>query len=184
MGLENLLHAGRMLGDIPDLRIAIAGSGGGLDLDALRDRLSLRDRVDLLGRLSEEDLARWYVAADLVVLPTVAYEGFGLVTAEALASGTPVVGTPVGATPELLGPLESSLVSRGSQPAALADAIRTGLRLATPAFRTRCREYAVERFSWETVMPSWERVLEDAAALRRVPNGALSTAHARFTSDS
>ncbi|MGH7540900.1 MAG: glycosyltransferase, partial [Gemmatimonadota bacterium] len=95
-------------------------------------------------------------------LPTVAYEGFGLATAEALASGTPVVGTRVGATPELLEPLDASLLARGTDPAALAEAIRDGLRLATPTFRARCRDYAVRHLSWGSILPRWERVLAEA----------------------
>ena len=93
----------------------------------------------MVGRVSDEELQEWHRAADLFVLPTVAYEGFGLVTAEALASGTPVVGTPVGATPELLVPLDARLVSRGTDAPALAEAMRTGLALATPELRERCR---------------------------------------------
>ena len=76
----------------------------------------------------------WYRAADLVVVPSLAHEGFGLVTAEALASGTPVVGSPVGATPELLEPIEPRLVATGTSAAALGDAIRNGLGLATAIF--------------------------------------------------
>lgn len=167
MGLENLLEAVGLLEDVPDLRVVIAGSGRGLDLVQLRARLGLEATVDLLGRVSEEDLLLWYRAADLFVLPTVAYEGFGLATAEALASGTPVVGTEVGATPELLEPLDPRLVARGTDPRTLAAAIRSGLELATPALRERCRAYAEARLSPHAVLPKWERVLEDAASGRR-----------------
>ena len=162
MGLENLIAAAGLLDDIPGLRVAVAGGGHGLELSALRDRLGLEDRIDLLGRVSDDELALWHRAADLFVLPTVAYEGFGLATAEALASGTPVVGTRVGATPELLEPLDPRLLARATDPKNLAEAIRTGLRLATPEFRARCRDYALARLSWETVLPGWERVLEEA----------------------
>ena len=169
MGLENLLTAAERLYDVPGLRIVVAGSGGrGSELSALRDRLGLEERVDLIGRVSDGDLALWYRAADLFVLPTVAYEGFGLATAEALASGTPVVGTRVGATPELLEPLDPRLLARGTGPEELAEAIRTGLRLATPEFRARCRDYALARLSWETVLPEWERVLEEAVRRHRL----------------
>jgi glycosyltransferase involved in cell wall biosynthesis len=164
MGLENLLVAAELLNDVDDLRVAVAGGGRGIELSGLRDRLGLAGRVDLIGRISDEDLARWHRAADLFVLPTLAYEGFGLATAEALASGTPVVGTPVGATPELLEPLEPRLIARGAEPADLADAIRDGLELATPAFRARCRDYARARLSWDAVLPAWGRVLEDAVS--------------------
>jgi glycosyltransferase involved in cell wall biosynthesis len=164
MGLENLLEGAALLADVEDLRIAVAGTGSLLArLRELRERLGLEQRVELLGRVSDDELPMWHRAADLFALPTVAYEGFGLVTAEALASGTPVIGTPVGATPELLEPLDRRLVARSSEPPALADAIRTGLRLGTPSFRARCREYAVARFAWSSVLPAWERALEDSA---------------------
>jgi glycosyltransferase involved in cell wall biosynthesis len=160
MGLENLLEAVALLDDVEGLRVAIAGSGG-LTLGNRADRLGLRNRVELLGRVSDDDLPLWHKAADLFVLPTVAYEGFGLVTAEALSSGTPVVGTPVGATPELLKPLDARLLAGGIDPAALATAIRTGLRIAEPALRARCRDYAVAHFAWDAVISDWSRVLAD-----------------------
>ena len=114
--------------------------------------------------MSDGELALWHRAADVFVLPTVAYEGFGLVTAEALASGTPVVGTRVGATPELL---DADLLARGTDSTALAEAIRYGLGVATPAFRARCREYAESRLAWKTVLPEWERVLQEARRPKR-----------------
>ena len=166
MGLENLLEATALLDDVPDLRVVVAGSGSRFELENVRDRLGLAGRVDLVGRIPDEELARWYRAADLFVLPTIAYEGFGLATAEALASGTPVVGTPVGATPELLEPLDPELIARGVEPPDLAEAIRAGLVRATPALRARCREHALARLSWIAVLPLWERVLEDAASAR------------------
>jgi glycosyltransferase involved in cell wall biosynthesis len=94
------------------------------------------------------------------VLPTVAYEGFGMVTVEALASGTPVVGTPVGATPELLEPLDPRLVARGSDPDSLAVAIRDALTFIDDDFRARCRKYALARFDWDQVTGAWEEALE------------------------
>jgi glycosyltransferase involved in cell wall biosynthesis len=175
MGLENLLEAAALLGDVECLRLAIAGTGSlGRRLRDLRDRLGLDERVELLGRVSDDELRLWHKSADLFVLPTVAYEGFGLVTAEALASGTPVVGTPVGATPELLEPLDPRLLARGTDAAALADSIRTGLHNATPAFRGRCRDYAVGRFAWDAVLSDWEHALDDAVRGRRPDRGPLA----------
>ena len=129
----------------------------------LSGELGLDDRARFVGRVEESELRDWYRAADLVVLPTVAYEGFGMVTAEALATGTPVVGTPVGATPELLEPLDPRLVAVGSDPTALADAIRQALSFADDRFRERCRAYAVARFDWDSVIVEWEDALSDAA---------------------
>jgi len=71
------------------------------------------------GRVPEEELADWYRCADLAVMPTRALEGFGLATIEAMACGVPVVGTDIGATPELLARLDPALVAQGCRPETL-----------------------------------------------------------------
>jgi glycosyltransferase involved in cell wall biosynthesis len=165
MGVSELLAATALLKDLEDLHLIVAGSG---ELEGeLHKRcreLGIVSHVRILGRVSDDDLRLWYRAADLFVLPSQAHEGFGLVTAEALASGTPVVGTPVGATPDLLTPLEPRLVANGTDANALAEVIRAGLELANPALRSRCRTYAEERLSWRAAMPKWEAVLRAATS--------------------
>ncbi|MGZ8698056.1 MAG: glycosyltransferase family 4 protein [Gaiellaceae bacterium] len=166
MGLEQLLHATARLVSEHDVQLALAGRGVlEARLRRLAEELAIDHRVRFLGGISEESLRDWYRAADLMVLPTVAYEGFGLVTAEALASGTPVVGTPVGATPELLLPLDSRLLATSAEPDALAAAIAGALQLVNPDFRRRCREYACAQLSWNAAMVEWEAALEEGANL-------------------
>jgi glycosyltransferase involved in cell wall biosynthesis len=168
MGLDRLLRAVSLLAERGPIELALIG-GGSLEgeLRRLAASLGLEERVRFAGRVPDEQLREWYRAADLFVLPTVAYEGFGMVTAEALATGTPVVGTPVGATPELLEALDPRLVSRGTEPGDLADAVAAALAVAGPGFRRRCREYAVERFSWDSAIPAWEAAFAEAAAAPR-----------------
>jgi glycosyltransferase involved in cell wall biosynthesis len=164
MGIEQLLHAIQIAGT-DDVVLAVVG--GGLLTDKLRrlsSQLGLDSRVRFPGYVSDDELLDWYRAADLFVLPTVAYEGFGMVTVEALACGTPVLGTPVGATPELLGPLDPRLVAQSSDSGSLATAIRAILDFTDDAFRTRCRDYAVKRFDWDVVIRGWEDALREAAA--------------------
>ena len=86
---------------------------------------------------------------------------------EALACGTPVVGTPVGATPELLTPLDPRLVAPEAGEEALARTIDDALAFADAEFRALCRRYALERFSWEPVVDQWEALLEEAARTSR-----------------
>jgi glycosyltransferase involved in cell wall biosynthesis len=139
----------------PDARVAIAG-GGPLEAD-VRARirgLGLQDRVRLLGWVSDAELVGWYRAADLAVLPTQELEGFGLATAEAMACGTPVVGTPAGATPEVLRRLDAALVTRDPSPGAIADAVLALLadpgRLAGLAARARAAVHP--ELGWGTVV--------------------------------
>jgi glycosyltransferase involved in cell wall biosynthesis len=129
MGLDTLVRAmARLRADHPDI-LALIGGEGPLrgELEALIQHHHLKDHVRLVGFIPEADLPRYYQAADLAVLPTAELEGFGLMTIEALACGTPVVGTPVGATPELLRPIDPALVTRDASAEALADTLRTVL---------------------------------------------------------
>ena len=131
MGIDRLLRALPLLGR-DDVTLVIAGTGSlAGDLPRLAAELGLAERV-LVGPVSDDSrLVDWYRAADLFVLPTTAYEGFGMATVEALASGTPVVGTAIGATPELLAPLDPRLVAPTADPDALAAAIGEALDFAT-----------------------------------------------------
>jgi glycosyltransferase involved in cell wall biosynthesis len=164
MGLENLLAAVGLLRRALPVTLAVAGTGSlaGVLRARVKD-LRLEQTVRLLGRVSESELRAWYRAADLFVLPTVAYEGFGLATVEALACGTPVVGTPVGATPEILAPLDPDLVAASVEPSDLAAAIERALGKRDNGLRERCRAYACARFAWTSVLPGWEGALADLA---------------------
>jgi len=106
MGIVQLVEAmPAILERFPAAELALHGSGHLEDeIQGEIDRMGLGDRVRLLGAISDDELVRWYRSADLGILPTQELEGFGLTTVEALACGTPVVGTPAGATPEVLGP--------------------------------------------------------------------------------
>jgi glycosyltransferase involved in cell wall biosynthesis len=91
------------------------------------------------------------------------------VTVEALASGTPVVGTSSGATPELLGPLDERLLAAASDSSSLAVAIEEALGFVDENFRVRCRRYAKDLFDWDRVIPGWEHALETAGSGQNPP---------------
>ena len=100
MGLDRLIAAmPAVVAEHPDVLLLIGGQGPERQrLGQLIESLKLQGHIRLVGFIPDEQLAASYQASDLFVLPTIALEGFGLVTVEALASGTPVIGTPVGAT--------------------------------------------------------------------------------------
>lgn len=150
MGVVHLVRAwSRVVAAVPSAQLVIGGEG----LEAQRIRSEIRKNkleasVRLVGFIPVNDLADYYAAADLYVLPTIAFEGYGLTVLEALASGTPVVGTPAGAIPELLEPFDPSLLAREVSESALADAIIAYFRRPDcAALRSRARAYA-ERFPW------------------------------------
>lgn len=157
MGLETFVRAVAMLrADDPSILVLIGGEGPLRDgLERLIQEQHLKDHVRMLGFVPEQDLPKYYQAADLVVLPTAELEGFGLVTIEALACGTPVVGTPVGATPEILNQVDPALLARETNAGALADALRAaiGRFRANPGERAALAAKGVEivraRYTWD-----------------------------------
>jgi glycosyltransferase involved in cell wall biosynthesis len=163
MGVDILIEA---LALIEDERVVLAVAGSGSSHEALVRRvegLGLRHRIRLLGRVSDDDLRSLYAAADLFVLPTVAYEGFGMSTVEALAAGTPTLGTAVGATPEIVGELGTEFISQTADAETLAAAIRRVLPLLGPEVRARARLLAEGHFRWDTTIPGWENALATVA---------------------
>ena len=168
MGLDTLLRALAVVRARYEVTCVVGGSGSLRPaLERLAADLGLGAAARFAGHIAEEALPAHYQAADLFVLPTRVLEGFGLVTVEALACGTPVVATPVGATPEILAPLEPRLLAADNSPAALAQAVAGALPLgADPSFRRRCREHAEQGYAWERHILALERALDSGSAAR------------------
>ena len=155
MGLEMLLDALSELGQVGQHCLLVIGGEGPLRarLEAGIRQRQLEQIVRLVGFIPEEQLVAYYQAADLVLMPTAQLEGFGLVTVEALACGTPVVGTPVGAIPEVLGQIDPILISSGTDSCSFADALgRVLSRIKEPVERERLsrkgRSLVERRYSW------------------------------------
>jgi glycosyltransferase involved in cell wall biosynthesis len=156
--LELLRAMPTIVRSLPRARLAIAGAGSSESL--LRqevERLALAGSVRFVGRISDSDLVNAYRTADLVVMPSQALEGFGLTTAEALACGTPVVGTPIGATPGLLAGIDPALVAADATPegiaAAVINVLADSVRLA--AIRLKLDRDSIVDLSWQSVAPRY-----------------------------
>jgi glycosyltransferase involved in cell wall biosynthesis len=123
----------------------------------------IEDRVTLVGDVGADKVGDYYDKADLFVLPT-RYEGYGMAVAEAVARGLPVISTPVGGIPEILGDTAGLLVPPG-RVGVLADAL--ALVLTDTSVRQRLAEGARQM---RTRLPTWEaqatrmaEVLQEAA---------------------
>lgn len=94
-GYKYLVEAARYLGD--DYVVLIGGTGPLKDtLEAEIEHLGLRGKVELLGRVSEEDLPLYYGACEVFCLSSVQKtEAFAIVQIEAMSCGKPVVATKI-----------------------------------------------------------------------------------------
>jgi len=165
MGLEALIEAvDHLRHTVPDILLLIAGTGPLEDeLRALVEARNLTAHVRLLGYLPEDDLPHAYRAADASVVPTRSLEGFGLITVESLATGTPVFVTPTGGLPNIVRPLAPALLFDGTSAAAMADRLSAALQGALPLPSAEdCRQYAITNYSWAAVARQTRAVYEQA----------------------
>lgn len=166
MGIENLIRAMQdVVKSMPDIYLIIGGAGPLKDhLIKLSRNLGLGGHIQLTGFIPEVDLPKYYQAADIFVLPTIELEGFGLVTLEALSSGTPVLGTPIGGTREILGAFDDRFLFKDTSPESISKLIVEvchGYRNQPDKWQDdsmRCRRFAEKHYSWEANIDATERI--------------------------
>lgn len=167
-GMATLLEALVPLAARQDVRLLVVGRG---DADELRHRLPavLADRVDVLGAVDEPTKARALGAMDVLATPNTGGESFGIVLAEGMAVGTPVVASDLEAFRRVLTDPDSGDVAGVLLPPDDAAAWSAGLAalLADPARRAalaRAGRSRVAAFDWSTVAATVLRVYEVAVA--------------------
>ena len=170
-GLAVLLSSFAILAErCPKATLVIAGSGPvQSQLLWLAKRLGVADRVEFPGWLDRPALQEEFRRATAVVVPSTWAEPFGLIAAEAGASGRPVVASRVGGLMEVVADGETGLLVRPGDIVGLADAMSRLIDdpISAQAYgrqaRTRIRAY----FSWERCLDSYERLLSATAGRPR-----------------
>ena len=167
-GFEYLIDAGRHLGDLAGLTIAIAGDGD------LRDELASRPvpagvRIRWLGNRSQDEIARLCAAADVIAVPSIKddagnVDGLPNFALEALASATPVVATRAGGLPQAIEDGRTGRLVAERDAGALAGAIRALLAHAGDSRRlgAAARADVSARFGWGEVAARFESAYERA----------------------
>ena len=169
MGLDNLLKAIYILKEkIHNFYLIIGGEGPEKSmLEKIVDNYGLSEHVRLTGFIPAPLLPQYYGAGDFFILPTRDLEGFGLVTPESMACGTPVLGTPVGGTKEILANFHPDLLFKDSSPESMAEGIQSAVKELFKdtnkydQLRLRCREYAVVNYSWQRHISQLKSVIDD-----------------------
>lgn len=161
-GLDKLLQALAIIKPkIPDIWLAIAGRGHiQATLQQQATELGLDDNVQFLGFIPDEQLPLAYQAADLTVMPSQSFEGFGLAIVESLACGTPVVCTPVGGMPEILAAFSPDLITTSTEASSISEKLENALLKNIPMpSREACRQYATTHYDWNKIALQVRNVL-------------------------
>ncbi len=174
-GIENLLAAIAILRErsAPPVTLAIAGAGEAAYEASLRrriDELGIGGIVTMLGVVRGEDKTRFFANQDVIVVPSYT-ENFGIVVAESLAHGIPVIasrGTP-------WAELEVKVCGLwvDNDPAKLAESIAKIASETLDEMGMRGRRWMAEKYSWTSVGTSFLNVYRQMIACARLTAMAL-----------
>jgi glycosyltransferase involved in cell wall biosynthesis len=165
-GLDTLLGAMAILVRVrPDLNLKIAGRGR--DVGRVRDlaqALGIERNVEYLGAVTEPEREALFAGASMLLMPS-RFEGFGMVAAEAMAAGVPVVASNADSLPEVVDPPAGGVLVDPGDAAGLAEAASRLLDHAAERDQiSRTARASAERFRWERVA---DQHLDFIEAIRR-----------------
>jgi phosphatidylinositol alpha-mannosyltransferase len=161
---------GELAAQRPGLRLLVAGPGEPAEAMAAVPA-AVRDRVTLLGLVSEADKARMLRSVDLYVAPNTGGESFGMILTEAMAAGAPVVASDLDAFRRVLAGGQAGALFPTGDPVALrhllADLLDDPARRAALA---QCAREVVGGYDWPVVA---SRVLEVYATAIEATDGRV-----------
>ncbi|HZM64380.1 MAG TPA: glycosyltransferase [Candidatus Saccharimonadales bacterium] len=151
----------KSLADIPKAELYIVGGGAGkaaqqLDtiektrLQKIAEDMHVTNRVHFLGAKQQAQVALYYAAADVCVVPSY-YEPFGIVPIEAMATGTPVVASRTGGMRFTVVEDETGHLAKPKDHKDLASKINLVLERGKEAYTKAARRYVQQYFSWPKI---------------------------------
>ncbi len=170
-GLAVLVSSFAILAErCPRATLVLAGGGPLLNqLSWLACRLGVAGRVEFPGWLDRPALQDEFRRATAVVVPSTWAEPFGLIAAEAGASGRPVIASRTGGLTEVVVDGETGLLVQPGDIIGLADAMSRLIDdpISAQAYGRQARTRIAECFSWERCIDSFERLLNETAGRAR-----------------
>lgn len=170
-GIDLLLYSIKILmSQSPQLKIKLMIVGGDvsqhitkwspqlIQLNKLRSLLGIEKQVEFVGQKPQHQLPYYYNASEIVVMPS-HYESFGMVAAEAMACGVPVITTNVTGVSGLIDELRSTLITTVNNPLLLASQIKR--LLSNQEIYQHVRKNIMENIEdlkWEEVAKKMEKV--------------------------
>lgn len=145
-----------------DLRALIGGDGQLKDsITSSLQQDGIAARVDLPGWISHEELPKYLNQLRLLVLPSYT-EGLPNIMLEAMACGTPVLATPVGAVPDVIVDEKTGFIMENNSPECIAENVVRALSYPDlEKIAEAGRRFVEENFTFEHAVERWKEVLGD-----------------------
>ncbi len=178
-GLPVLLRAFSALVDHVPARLSVVGSDPA-DVRRILAHPELNDHLDLLGRVSNEQLWQQLHEADVLVAPSLSGESFGMILTEAFAAGTPVIASGIAGYSDVVTNHHDGVLVPPADPQALAEELQRAHH--EPDRLARMGEAAKEsaqRYSWQNVADQVMEVYERAIEVPG-PEDSVDRARRRF----
>ena len=164
-GLQYLIKAlPLVLKKYPKTKLLIIGEGSyKKELTELTDKLNLRENIIFIGALPHAELAGYYKIADAFILPSISGEGLGIVLAEAIAAGAPVIGTKTGGIPDIIKDRETGLLVRKKDEKDIANKISAllGNKKLSAALVKNGQKHIRKNLSWGVIVKKFEKIYSD-----------------------
>ena len=161
-GIQNFVQAlPAIINDRKNLHILIGGDGQLKNsIKAILQKENLIEYVDLPGWVSNEDYPAYLNQLKLLVLPSYT-EGLPYTMLEAMACGTPVLATPVGAIPEIIIDGKTGFIMEDNSPDCIAENLNRAL--SSPdlvKIADNSRRFVEDNFTFEKTLEIWKRILQ------------------------
>jgi len=161
---------------ISDFRFQIVGDGDlKTSYEKLAEKLDIKDRVEFLGKISDEELPRIYQQADLLVLPSInKNEAFGLVLLEAMACGVPVIASDLPGVRTVFEDGRQGLLCKPGDVSDLKNKIEEILadEEKRKIMGKEARILALEKYSWEEIGRKLNDIIKPRTFTKKYPQGA------------
>jgi len=150
-----------------NVKLVIVGAGSYLsDLKKMAIKLGIKDRVIFTGKISDNDLLKYYNLADIFAFPTLRMEGLPLVVMEAMACKVPVVASRIGGIPTVIENEKDGLLIRPNDLEDLKDKIL--MLLEDEKFAKKigknARNKIVKKFSVDKMVDDTIKVYEEVTS--------------------
>ena len=158
-GILNFIQAIPKVLDKEDVHFMIVGNGTQLDeIKYFINKNGLIGKVKILCEAPHDDIPRYLNELKLLVLPSYT-EGLPNIILEAMACGTPVLATPIGAIPDIVKDFKTGFLLRNNSPECIAESIIKALHYTKlDEIVKNALELVCKKFNYEVAVKKWEKI--------------------------